>query len=61
VLVSDPLRSSAYHSVTEPEADIRKWISEWNKNSRPFVWAKTTDEILNTVATSVNELTTQHN
>ena len=50
-LVPDPLRRSAHHSVTELEADIRQWISERNKNSRRFVWAKTADEILDTVAT----------
>ena len=31
-------------------ADIRKWISEWNKNPRPFIWTKTADEILETLA-----------
>jgi hypothetical protein len=32
------LRRSAHRSVVELEADIRKWINEWNKNPRPFVW-----------------------
>jgi transposase len=26
------LRRSAHRSVTELETDIRKWITEWNKN-----------------------------
>jgi hypothetical protein len=30
--------------------DIRKWINEWNKSPRPFVWTKTADEILETLA-----------
>jgi transposase len=31
-LTSRKLRRSAHCSVTELEAGIRKWISEWNKN-----------------------------
>jgi transposase len=49
-LTSRKLRRSAHRSVTELEADLRKWISEWNKDPRPFVWAKTADEILGTLA-----------
>jgi hypothetical protein len=32
------------------EADIRKWLELWNENPRPFVWTKTADEILETLA-----------
>jgi len=32
------------------ETDIRKWINEWNKNPKPFIWTKTTDEILQILA-----------
>jgi transposase len=49
-LTNRKLRRSAHRSVTELEADIRKWISEWNANPRPFVWVKTADEILDTLA-----------
>ena len=49
-LTSRKLRRSAHRSVTELETDIRKWINEWNKNPRPFVWTKTADEILETLA-----------
>jgi transposase len=44
------LRRSAHRSVTELETDIRKWINEWNKNPKPFVWTKTADDILETLA-----------
>jgi transposase len=50
-LTSRKLRRSAHRNVTELEADIRTWISEWNKNPRPFVWTKTADEILEALAT----------
>jgi hypothetical protein len=36
--------------VTELETDIRKWINEWNKDPKPFVWTKSADEILETLA-----------
>jgi transposase len=39
-LTTRKLRRSAHRSVTELEDDIRKWITEWNKNPRPFVWTK---------------------
>ena len=49
-LTTRKLRRSAHRSVTELEADIRRWINEWNKDPKPFVWTKTTDEILDTLA-----------
>ncbi|CAG7658562.1 hypothetical protein SBRY_90306 [Actinacidiphila bryophytorum] len=44
------LRRSAHRSVVELERDIRGWINEWNKNPKPFVWMKTADDILDTLA-----------
>jgi transposase len=44
------MRRSAHRSVTELEAEIRAWINDWNKNPRPFIWTKTADEILETLA-----------
>ena len=49
-LTNRKLRRSAHRSVTELETDIRKWINEWNKALRPFVWTKSADEILGTLA-----------
>jgi transposase len=49
-LTNRKLRRSAHRSVTELENDIRKWINEWNKNPKPFVWTKSADEILETLA-----------
>jgi transposase len=49
-LTNRKLRRSAHRNVTELEADIRTWINEWNKNPRPFIWTKTPDEILDTLA-----------
>jgi transposase len=49
-LTNRKLRRSAHRSVTELEADIRKWVNDWNKDPRPFVWTKTADQILETLA-----------
>ena len=44
------LRRSAHRSVTKLETDIRKWINEWDKDPKAFVWTKSADEILETLA-----------
>jgi hypothetical protein len=54
-LTNRKLRRSAHRSVTELEADIRKWINAWYKDPRPYVWTKTADEILDTRAPTADE------
>ncbi len=49
-LTNRKLRRSTHRSVTELETDVRKWINEWNTDPKPFVWTKTTDQILDTLA-----------
>lgn len=44
------LRRPTHRSVVELERDIRGWINEWNKDPKPFVWTKTADQILETLA-----------
>jgi transposase len=56
-LTTRKLRRSAHRSVTELENDIRKWINEWNKNPKPFVWTKSADDILETVAEYCQRIT----
>ena len=36
-----------------------RWINEWNAHPKPFVWTKTADQILNTLALTVSELMTR--
>jgi transposase len=50
-LTNRKLRRSAHRSVTELEADVRRWINEWNADPKPFVWTKSADQILDTLAT----------
>src|SRR3954462_1583308 len=49
-LTSKKLRRGAHRTVRELNADIRAWITSWNENPRPFVWTKTADEILDSIA-----------
>ena len=49
-LTNRKLRRSAHRSVLELERDVRRWINEWNKDPKPFVWTKTADQILDTLA-----------
>jgi len=49
-LTNRKLRRPAHRSVTGLEAGIRRWISEWNRGPKPFMWTKTADEILDTLA-----------
>ncbi len=49
-LTTKKLRRSANRSTRALEADIRDWVQQWNQNPRPFVWTKTADEILASVA-----------
>jgi hypothetical protein len=39
-----------HKSVQALEADIRAWIASWNADPRPYVWTKTADEILDSIA-----------
>ncbi len=44
------LQRSTHRSVIELERDITAWVQAWNDNPRPFVWTKTADQILATLA-----------
>src|SRR5215218_4904301 len=44
------LRRGSHRSVAELEQAIQSWIDTWNKDPRPFVWTKTADQILDTIA-----------
>src|SRR6266542_4724544 len=49
-LTTKKLRRGSHRSVRELNADIRAWIDSWNGNPRPFVWTKTANEILDSIA-----------
>ena len=49
-LTQKQLRRGTRRSVRALNADIRAWINTWNDNPRPFVWTKTADQILDSIA-----------
>jgi len=44
------LRRGAHRSTKELETSINGWIDRWNDDPKPFVWHKSADEILDTLA-----------
>jgi transposase len=57
-LTTKKLRRGAHRSVRALNADIRAWIDTWNDEPKPFVWTKTADQILESIArycTRINE------
>jgi transposase len=55
-LTAKLLRRGAHRSVRALNADIRAWIETWNENPRPFVWTKTANEILDSIARYCNRI-----
>jgi len=49
-LTSKWLRRGTHRSVPQLKRSIQSWIDTWNQDPRPFVWTKTADEILDTIA-----------
>jgi transposase len=44
------IRRGTHRSVKELADSITSWIGTWNENPRPYVWTKTADEILESLA-----------
>jgi len=49
-VTADLLQRADHRSVQALEADIRAWITNWNANPQPFIWTKTADQILESIA-----------
>jgi transposase len=49
-LTTKKLRRGTHHNVRDLNTDIRAWIDTWNDNPRPYVWTKTADQILDSIA-----------
>lgn len=45
-------------SVRALEAGIKAWIAQWNENPRPYVWVKTAEDILASIARYCERLST---
>ena len=49
-LTTKKLRRGAHRSAQALNDDIRAWIETWNEDPRAFVWTKTADQILDSIA-----------
>jgi transposase len=49
-LTTKKIKRGAHTNVPNLERDIRNWIELWNENPRPYVWVKTADQILASLA-----------
>ena len=49
-LTTKKTKRGAHTSVPNLEGDIRGWIATWNEDPRPYVWVKTADQILASLA-----------
>jgi transposase/transcriptional regulator with XRE-family HTH domain len=49
-VTTDLLQRSDHRSVQALEADLRNWVKAWNADPKPFVWTKTAEQILNSLA-----------
>ena len=46
----DLLQRSDHRSVQALEKDLRDWVKAWNEDPKPFIWTKTADQILTSIA-----------
>jgi len=58
-LTDQLIRRGVHKSVQSLEHDIREWVSTWNEDPKPFVWKKTAEEILDSLARYLQRVTGQ--
>jgi transposase len=46
----DLLQRSDHRSVQALENDLRDWVAAWNENPKPFIWTKSAEDILASIA-----------
>ncbi|MEU9671126.1 IS630 family transposase [Streptomyces bobili] len=49
-LAHQMIRRGAHKNIQALEADIRAWVKDWNEDPKPFIWTKTAEEILDSLA-----------
>lgn len=55
-LTARKLKRGIHRSVHELNKDICDWLDHWNEDPRPYVWTKTADQILQTLAAYCNRI-----
>jgi transposase len=56
-LTDQLIRRGVHKSVQALEHQIREWVSTWNDDPKPFVWKKTAEEILDSLARYLQRVT----
>jgi transposase len=49
-LTDQLIRRGVHTNIQALERDVRAWIKSWNNDPRPFVWTKSAEEILSSLA-----------
>ena len=44
------------HQRHRPQDSINAWVDNWNNDPKPFIWRKTADEILDSLATYIQRI-----
>lgn len=55
-LTDQLIRRGVHKSVQSLEKDLRAWIKDWNEDPKPFVWTKTAEEILDSLARYIQRI-----
>jgi transposase len=55
-LTDQLLRRGVHKSVQALESDVNTWIKTWNQDPKPFVWKKTAEEILDSLAKYISRI-----
>src|SRR5215212_8609668 len=55
-LTQKKLKRGVHRTVQALERDIRSWLETWNEDPKPYVWTKTADQILESIATYCNRI-----
>jgi transposase len=55
-LTDQMIRRGVHKSVQALETGIRAWTETWNEHPRPFVWKKTAEEILDSLAKYITRI-----
>jgi transposase len=57
LLTDQLLRRGVHTSITALNKDVRTWINTWNDDPKPFVWHKTAEQILESLARYLTKIT----
>jgi transposase len=60
-LTTKKLQRSTHRNVGELANDITAWVESWNEDPQPFVWHKTAEEILVSIARYCGHINTTNN